>query len=182
MGAAGAYDFRSALSKLQGLADDLRQRGAAAPGAGGGAAADAPAATRAAAALRLWRANRGSLLALVTLYSIPTAAVTALFFAERQKRSDELRVADQETQLRQQIQSLQGEAEAGRQLLGSFAAELKMLEGSWRPAAARARLAALLQPGGRAADGGSAPEEAAAAASPGVAGPAGLAVGQNLIF
>lgn len=74
------YDYLTALQRLQGLVQRLEERGVRATDAA------APAPSQVAATLRFWRGNWRSLLALLTLYSIPTAAVTALFFAERQKQ------------------------------------------------------------------------------------------------
>jgi hypothetical protein len=86
---AGGYDYRTASERLAQLVRSLQELGAAAPGSGGAAAAGGAAGaappTRLAAALRFARTNRASLLALVTLYSIPTAAVVAMAFADRQK-------------------------------------------------------------------------------------------------
>jgi hypothetical protein len=88
---SSSYDYRTSLKRVHGLVQQLQERGAS---AGGGAAAAAAATgggaagstAQAAGALRYWKTNWRSMLALVTLYSIPTAAVTGLFVAERQKK------------------------------------------------------------------------------------------------
>lgn len=86
------YDYHGALSRLHALVSSIEARGiraadatAGAAAATGAAAAAAPR-TQAAAALLFWRANWRSLAALLVLYSVPTAAVAARFFAERQQQ------------------------------------------------------------------------------------------------
>jgi len=80
------FDYRNALQRVQGLVQQLQERGAVASAASASAAAPDAASAQAAGALRFWRTNWRSVLAVMTLYSIPTAAVTALMFAERQKQ------------------------------------------------------------------------------------------------
>lgn len=76
-GAPQPYDYRAAAQSLNSLIDRLR------PGAQPGGP-DAP--SQIASAMRFWRGNWRSVLALLTLYSIPTGAVMALVFAQRQTR------------------------------------------------------------------------------------------------
>jgi hypothetical protein len=73
------YDYRTAIKRVNILIERLQEASTHATGP-----ADPP--SQLAAALRFWRSNWRGVLALVTLYSIPTAAVTALVFAERHKR------------------------------------------------------------------------------------------------
>lgn len=80
------YDFNGAAGRLAAVIEGLQARGASASAAAPPPPGGAPPPRGAGASLHFWRGNWRSLLALLTLYSIPTAAVTALFFAERHKR------------------------------------------------------------------------------------------------
>ncbi|KAI8472371.1 MAG: hypothetical protein J3K34DRAFT_212937 [Monoraphidium minutum] len=164
------YDYYTAAKSLNALIDRLQ-------GAGAAAAARPDAPSQIATALRFWRGNWRSVFALLTLYSIPTAAVTALVFAERQKRSDQLWYEEQKRHLQAQMDGLRAGAARDRQLLRSFSSELQRLEGAWRLEPARARLLGLLRGGGGGGGGGALGPQDAPSATAGAAAAGASAAG-----
>ncbi len=75
-GGGSQYDFYTALNNVQSKLKDLSQAKAQAE--------PPPSGLR--NALHFWRANKGNMAALITIYSITTATVVSAFFTERQKQ------------------------------------------------------------------------------------------------